>query len=203
MKRVMVIVRTGAAVAALVAITAQAADTPSADDLKRSIQERSQNIAEYRTLLDDSDQSVRLAALDVMLKSDDIAMRELAYRVGFSSTDQTMRAIALKHRISDLQTVVIKIELPKDASEIKKKTAAGWGGAYAFGIKVVDAKSGRFATAGSTATRGEGQVAGTTFDFSQTYCKGTFRLGDGAVLQGRLGCDRAWEGTYPGTIDLQ
>jgi hypothetical protein len=198
----MAIAQIAAAVAALVAIAAHA-DTPSDEDLKRSVHERSQQIAEYRKLLDDSDQSVRLAALDVMLKSDDLAMRELAYRVGFSSTDQTMRAIALKHRISDLQTVVIKIELPKDASEIEKKTAAGWGDAYAFGIKVVDEKSGRFATSGSTATRGEGQVVGTTFDFSQKYCKGTFRLGDGAVLQGSIGCKQGWAGTYPGTIDLQ
>ena len=54
MKRVMAIAQIAAAVAALVAIAAHA-DTPSAEDLKRSVQERSQQIAEYRKLLDDSD----------------------------------------------------------------------------------------------------------------------------------------------------
>jgi hypothetical protein len=57
----MAIAQTAAAVAALVAVAAHA-DTPSAEELKQSIQERSQKIAEYRKLLDDSDQSVRVAA---------------------------------------------------------------------------------------------------------------------------------------------
>ena len=56
----------------------------SAEELLKEINERKERINQFRALLNDPDQSTRLAALDVMLKSDDLAMKEVAYGIGFS-----------------------------------------------------------------------------------------------------------------------
>jgi hypothetical protein len=201
MKRPIAIVQALGVAVVLLSFTANA-DTPSADELKRSIQERAHRIAEYRALLNDPDQSVRLAALDTMLKSDDIAMRELAYAVAFVSTDPTMRAVALKHRIAGMQTVVITIASRKDASQNEKRVRDAWGGSYAFDIGGFQEKTGRFNTSGAN-TEGKGQVVGTTLEFSRQYCRGTFQLGEGAMLHGTLGCLSPITGEYGGTINLE
>jgi hypothetical protein len=189
-------------VAAAILSFAVNADTPNPEELKHSIEERAHKIAEYRALLNDSDQSVRLAALDVMLKSGDTAMQELAYAVAFASADEPMRAVALKNRIANLHSIVVTIDKPNDASANEKRVWNTWGGTYGFSITTFDEKTGRFATTGVN-TIGKGQVAGTTFEFVQQYCTGTFHLGKGAVLQGVLGCRTDLAGQYPGSINVQ
>lgn len=174
----------------------------NADALKQQIQERSANIKEFRALLNDPDQTVRLAALDTMLKSSDIAMRELAYSVGFSSADDAMRAVCLTNKIADMQTIVIKIGEMDNPTDTEKKTLSKWGGVYDFDIKAFDEKTGQFTTSGNY-KNGKGQVNGIGIEFSHPYCSGSFTLGDGASLNGELGCKGAWSGTYPGQIRLQ
>ena len=170
--------------------------------LKQQIQERSGRIKEFRTLLNDPDQSMRLAALDVMLKSNDVAMRELAYGVGFSSADDAMRAVCLKNKLADLQTIAIKIDKIGSPSDSQKKALGEWGGIYSFEIKKYDDKTGQFSSDGMY-RKGNGQVSGVGMQFSQTNCSGSFTLGDGAVLVGELGCKGGWSGIFPGQINLQ
>ena len=114
----------------------------TAEALKQQIQERSGKIKEFRAMLNDPDQTVRLAALDE------------------------------------------------------------WGGIYTFNVKTFDEKTGQFATTG-TYRNGTGQLNGTRVEFTQPYCNGTFKLGDGAVLEGELGCKGSWAGTFEGQIRLQ
>ena len=187
---------------ALLALSGIAVAETSAEALKRQIQERSAKIKEFRALLNDPDQTVRLAALDVMLKSEDLAMRELAYGVGFSSADDAMRAVCLRNKLADLTTVAIKIADISSATDQQKKALTDWGGVYTFELKSYDEKSGQFATAGSY-KKGKGQVTGTGIEFAQNYCTGSFTLGEGAELVGELGCKGGWGGTYPGSIRLQ
>lgn len=174
----------------------------SAEELKQQIHERSGKIKEFRALLNDPDQTVRLAALDVMLKSDDIAMRELAYGMGFNSADEAMRAVSLNNKFADQQMISVKMSEIASPSDTQKKALDAWGGIYTFDVKSFDEKTGQFMTSGSY-RKGTGQVNGTRMEFSQPYCSGTFQLGDGAVLEGELGCTGNWAGSYTGQINLQ
>jgi len=174
-----------------------------ADALKQQIQQRAQHIQEFRDLLNDPDQTIRLAALDAMLKSDDLAMREMAYGICFNSADETMRVVCLKNRLADLQTVTVQVDEIDNPTKQQQKALNDWGGVYSFEIKDYDEKTGQFTCAGGSYRNGKGQVAGSGIEFSQQYCQGSFRLVDGGVLEGDLGCVRGWLGTYPGRIRLQ
>ncbi len=174
----------------------------AAEALKRQIQERSGNMKEFRALLNDPDQTVRLAALDVMLKSDDVAMRELAFGVCFSSADEAMRAVCLKNKFADQKMISIKISDISSPSDTQKKALQDWGGIYTFTIKSFDEKTGQFVTKGQY-VNGTGQLNGTRIEFAQAYCNGTFELSDGAVLKGELGCRGSWAGNFDGQIHLQ
>ncbi|RRQ22353.1 hypothetical protein [Thiohalobacter thiocyanaticus] len=184
------------------AATPVAGGETSAEALKQQIQQRSQNIKEFRALLNDPDQTVRLAALDTMLKSDDVAMRELAYGVCFNSADQAMRVICLKNRFGDLRTVVISIKGIDNPTENQEKVLNEWNGTYSFEVSDYDEKTGQFTTTG-TYVQGKGQVTGTGIEFSQQYCNGGFQLVDGGTMEGELGCRSRWAGTYRGSIRLQ
>ncbi|MCB1800124.1 MAG: hypothetical protein KDI82_00405 [Gammaproteobacteria bacterium] len=181
--------------------TAALADD-SAEALLQKIQARADKIKEFRALLNNPDQTVRLAALDVMLKSSDVAMRELAYGVCFNSADQAMRGVCLINKMADLQTVAIRIDDIGDPTDSQKKALLEWGDNYVFTIENVDEKTGRFETKGSY-RNGAGQIAGTGIEFAQNYCSGSFVLADGAELVGELGCRGGWAGTFPGRIRLQ
>jgi hypothetical protein len=174
----------------------------TAEALKQQIQQRSGKIQEFRALLNDPDQTVRLAALDVMLKSDDIAMRELAYGMGFNSADQAMRAVCLKNKFADQKMISIMITDISSPSDSEKKALDAWGGIYSFDVKSFDEKTGQFTSAG-TYRKGTGQLNGTRMEFSQPYCNGAFTLGDGAVMTGELGCTASWSGKFAGKINLQ
>jgi len=174
----------------------------AAEALKRQIQERSGNMKEFRALLNDPDQTVRLAALDVMLKSDDVAMRELAFGVCFSSADEAMRAVCLKNKFADQKMISIKISDISSPSDTQKKALQDWGGIYTFTMKSFDEKTGQFVTKGQY-VNGTGQLNGTRIEFAQAYCNGTFELSDGAVLKGELGCRGGWAGNFGGQIHLQ
>ncbi|HKL25339.1 MAG TPA: hypothetical protein VJ910_03850 [Desulfuromonadales bacterium] len=187
----------------LTAVSAVGAELDAAA-LKQEIQQRAQTIREFRALLNDPDQTVRLAALDAMLKSDDIAMRELAYGICFNSADQAMRVVCLKNRFADLRTVAVALDNLGGPTEKQQKALADWGDVYDFEVQDYDEKTGQFTTSGESANyRGKGQVMGTGVTFSQRFCDGTFRLGEGGVLEGDLNCAKGWQGTYPGRISLQ
>lgn len=188
--------------AAAFTLTLPAHAQMSAADLKKQIQQRAGNIEEFRLLLNDPDQTVRLAALDVMLKSNDIAMRELAYGVCFNSADEAMRVVCLKNRFADLTTVGVQIGKIDSPSDTQSKALKEWGGIYNFEISEFDEKTGTFKTRG-THRAGTGQINGTGLVLSQAYCDGQLRLGEGGRMEGELGCRSNWTGTYPVFIQLQ
>jgi len=189
------------AVAGLLAAAAAGAQM-SAEDLKRKIQERSKRIDEFRTLLNDPDQNTRLAALDVMLNSDDLAMREVAFGTCFNSAEQAMRVLCLKNKLAQMKTVAVTIEDESEWSKSEAKALKDWGGRYVFEMATIDKNTGQFTTRGSH-RKGKGQITGTRVEFEQRFCNGSFRLVDGAVLEGELGCTSSWSGTFPARILLQ
>lgn len=170
-----------------------------ADALLAQIKARSEKTKQFRDLLNDPDQTTRLAALDVMLKSDDLAMRELAFSVGFSSADDAMRAVCLKNKFNYMKTLAIKLTAREKATENEKKTIERLGSSYPLNIREYDVNTGAITLAGS----GIGQVSGTGFEFNEGNCNGRFVLGDEPMLIGELSCIGGSVGIYPATIRLQ
>lgn len=175
----------------------------SAEELLNEISERKERINQFRALLNDPDQSTRLAALDVMLSSDDPAMKEIAYGIGFNSADEAMRALTLKGKFRDITMLPFTLDAGKDATETEKNTLEKLAGAYSFRLNEFDADSGRFTFTGSDASSSKhGQISGTRVSFQSRLCQGDLALGDGAVLAGELRCSGNFQGSYSATVSL-
>lgn len=174
----------------------------SAEELLKEINERKERINQFRALLNDPDQTTRLAALDVMLKSEDPAMKEIGYGAGFSSADDAMRALALKGKFRELTVLPLTLNPDDDPTENEKKILQQWAGTYRFQLTEFDDSTGRFTFKGGDST-GTGQVSGTGIEFESRYCRGQFTLGDGASLVGELRCQSGYQGRYIATARLQ
>jgi hypothetical protein len=176
----------------------------SAEELLKEISERKDRINQFRALLNDPDQSTRLAALDVMLKSDDLAMKEVAYGIGFNSADDAMRAVALKAKFRDITVMPFKVISGEEETESEKSTLKKWAGTYSFDLKEFNEDTGQFTFRGGDSSGiATGQVSGTGLKFAGIYCQGFFMLGDSANLVGELRCKNPYEGTYTATARLQ
>lgn len=177
----------------------------SAEELLKEINERKERINQFRALLNDPDQSTRLAALDVMLKSDDLAMKEVAYGIGFNSADDAMRALALKGKFRDVTVLPFKLTAGEKETEAEKSTLQKLANSYSFKLGEFHEDTGRFSFYGGDypPTKYNGQISGTGLEFQSRYCQGYFNLGDSANLIGELRCSGAFEGSYSATARLQ
>jgi len=173
------------------------------DDMLKQIQERAAKVKQYRELLGNPDQTIRISALDVMLKSDDHVMRELAFNLGFSSADDAMRAIALKNKIVYMKHLNFSLSLTKTPTEIEKKgILQKFSHAYSIDIQGYDINSGafKFGRYGKL----KGQVSGTGVSLQSTYCSANIALSEGATLTGTLKCTNSdYKGSYLMELQLQ
>lgn len=177
----------------------------SADELLARAQERAAKIAEYREVLNNPDQNVRLAALDIMLQSDDPVMREVAYNQGFISADDTMRAVTLRNRLSDLSEFTFQLSLTDNPTEVEKQAiTAEFQGIYGVRIQEYELDTGKVIQFNGR-SQNTGQVSGTSLvlNFGVKHCRGDFTLGDGPVLEGTITCDvKRYAGTYKAKAKL-
>ena len=162
-----------------------------AESMAAQIKKRATETAELKALLNDPDQSMRLAALDTMLKSDDTAMRALAYNVGLNSADDAIRSITLRNKFNELSTLALNVTLPKGAEkqsiEYFQKYAGG--GIYSLTIDKYDEKKGNFTfTDQSNSSGRKGSVSGLTLSFRGYYCSGNLILNEESEYQGNLNC---------------
>ncbi|AOY86729.1 hypothetical protein BKP64_00245 [Marinobacter salinus] len=176
----------------------------SAEELLKEIDARKERINQFRALLNDPDQSTRLAALDVMLKSDDLAMKEVAYGIGFNSADEATRALALKGKFRDVKVLPFRLTTGEPQTDTEKNTIRKWAGAYGFELREFNEDTGQFTFRGDDYPNRDklGQVNGTGVEFQAQYCRGYFNLGDSASLVGELRCTGPYEGTYPAKARL-
>lgn len=177
----------------------------SAADIVAQAQQRAATIQEYRALLSNPDQNVRVAGLDVMLASDDAAMREIAFNLAFASADDTMRAIALRNKLRYLKNLNFQMTLREGASEKEVKAISQvFGHSYPMILDKYDANSGAFTFAKSY---GSGQVSGTGISFNDNYakCNATLALGDGPILEGSMNCiaNNGRQGSFLLSLTLQ
>lgn len=182
-----------------------AVSQPSAEELMAQAKERAARIAEYRDILNNPDQNVRLAALDIMLQSDDPVMREVAYKQGFISADDTMRAVALRNRLNDLREFTFQLSLTDSPTEVEKQAIVEeFQGIYGIQIREYDVNSGKVVKFNDY-HQNSGQVSGISLvlNFEAKRCRGDFTLGDGPVLEGTITCsNKRYAGTYKATAKL-
>lgn len=160
----------------------------NAEDILRQAQERAAKINEYKALLTNPDQNVRVAGLDVMLKSADPAMREIAFNIAFASADDTMRAIALRNKFLYQQTLNFQLSLQDNPTEIEQRAVTEqFANVFLIQLDSYDANNGAFKFRSSY---GNGQVSGIGMDFNDTYrkCSANLTLGDEPQLEGQLNC---------------
>jgi len=165
----------------------------SAESMAEKIKKRSAEMAEVKALLNDPDQSTRLAAMDMMLKSSDTAMKEQAYSAGFNSADDAVRAIALRNKLNEIASLTLYFTLPEAATEADKKTYQKFGGSLTLVMDKYDEKTAKF-TAASTKEAGynkPGNVSGLTLSFGTYYCSGTLLLNEQSELAGNVNCSGA------------
>ena len=171
----------------------------SSDDMLKQIQERAAKVKQFKELLNNPDQTIRVSALDVMLKSNDQVMRELAFNQGFSSADAAMNAIALKNKINYMQQLNFTLKLTDNPTEEEKKSITEYySNKYSIQISEYDLNTGSF-----TFRAGKGQVSGaqvSTQYSAGTRCSSNSRLSDSALLKGTLKCSN---GNYLMELQLQ
>ena len=174
----------------------------SSDDMLKQIQERAAKVKQFKELLNNPDQTVRVSALDVMLKSNDPVMRELAFNLGFSSADAAMNAIALKNKIKYMKQLNFNLTLTDSPTALEKKAIQEtFSNNYYIEIKDYDSNTGSFLT---HRYRGKGQVSGSEISTISKDCSTNVRVSDGASLKGVLKCSHPnFQGNYSMELQLQ
>jgi hypothetical protein len=182
----------------LVATTLTSANVV-AESLADQIKKRAGVIGEVKALLNNSDPSIRIAALDTMLKSNDTAMRETAYSMGLNSADDTLRAIALRNKFNELKVMHIAISLPEGADEKVKKVFNDYGGALSLNIKSYDEKTGRFVFNTRFVNGKDGNVSGLALQFESKYCQANMAFNEESVYSGSMTCEKT---IFPVTFSI-
>lgn len=183
-----------------------AADSGTDRSLANRITQRAEALKQYRDLLANPDQNIRLAALDEMTKSDSPTVRELAYKIGFSSPDETMRSLALYSIFSRRLSEVIVHVTNMDA--VPESFAKTFGSRLALGIRNFDHAKGQFVVATPWPGSRGGQVSGLSVVFTKGNryeenpgCNLNLHLEDGAILKGEMLCG-GFSGPVQVTIKL-
>ncbi len=159
----------------------------SASEIIEQARERARNIEEFKGVLNDPDQNVRLAAFEVMVTNDDPLMRELALDTGLASTDQVLRGLAFKHAVLGLDQLVLTLEknesAPKKVQERTEVYLERYGQKLVINIDTseVDLNRGYFAYGNQT-----GNISGTVMTFDYGNYLGDLRLQDDNSLAGQV-----------------
>lgn len=150
---------------------------------------RAKKIDEIKAVLNDPDQTVRLAAFEAMVGSGDPLMRDLAIQAGFAASDSTMRALAFKHALLGLDRLVFALAVdegePKERIEHSKAVLERTGSTASIGFdrKRTDVARGNFYRPGFDYS---GKVEGLAVTFNFGEISGELRLQDDNTLLGRV-----------------
>ncbi len=162
----------------------------SASEIIEQARERARNIEEFKSVLNDPDQNVRLAAFEVMVTNGDPLMRELALDTGFASTDQVLRGLAFKHAVLGLEQLVLTLEKDKSApKKVQERTDAyleqrGQKLVIDIDMGEVDLNRGYFVH--PRYENQTGNISGTVMTFDYGNYIGDLRLQDDNSLAGQV-----------------
>lgn len=74
-----------------------------------AIRKQAAQMAEFRSLLADPDQNVRLLAMREAIRSGDVAQREMAIEAGLASNESAMMSVALSGMLTNIQQIVLEV----------------------------------------------------------------------------------------------
>ncbi|MEQ8859936.1 MAG: hypothetical protein RIC56_14935 [Pseudomonadales bacterium] len=170
-------------------LDAIAAQTSAAEIIEQA-RARARQIDEIKQVLNDPDQTVRLAAFEAMVGSGDPLMRELALDAGFASSDEVLRGQALKHAILGLEQLSITLSPDPAAPQAVQQRVQNYlektGASFILNIdtKDVDLGKGAFHQAGNASRNGN--VSGLVVTFDYQYHTGELHLTDDNTLAGTI-----------------
>lgn len=163
------------------------------------IKKRAAEINELKSLIQSSDQALRLAAIDTMQNSNDIAMRELAFSAGVQSSDEAVVALTIRNKFTEIDNFSVVLTKPEDGGKNMEKYN-DLGGRVMFKIRAYDKAKGTFTndTDFSTTTK-QSTISGLNLILESRYCKGELKLADDLVYRGMMTCDNF---QFPAEINI-
>ncbi len=164
-------------------------------DLLAKIRANASQYNEFKQLLNNPDQSIRIAAFDGMVNSGDSALRNIALDEALTNTDSTLQALAFKEIIMGLDVLNFSIALSENVSEKGKKIVTKWSSTYGltFWSDKRNKETGSFEGRTTDHHTGmNGNISGLEIIFSSNSqnCMGKATLTAGAILKGTLACPR-------------
>jgi hypothetical protein len=170
--------------------------------LVEQIKARAAEISELKTLLNNPDSAVRIAAIDVMQGSDDLAMREMGFSAGINSSDEAIVALTIRNKFKEIKNFTIEFELPKDANEKIKNVFKKLGsGQLPYYVKSYDPMTATMVTntVASNNYNANSSISGTKLHLKSVNTNGAFSLNDEAMYVGYITYD---ETTFASKIQL-
>jgi len=168
-------------------------------DLLAKIRANAGQYNEFKQLLNNPDQSIRIAAFDGMVNSGDSALRNIALDEALVNTDSTVQALALKEVIMDLDVLNFSIVLADSVSEESKAVVNKWASSYGLTFFQKNKEKGVFSGKSTDSIQRTsskkgfgGNISGLKVFFSSEdlVCMGDVVLTAGAILKGTLACPK-------------
>jgi len=168
-------------------------------DLLAKIRANAGQYNEFKQLLNNPDQNIRIAAFDGMVNSGDSALRNIALDEALANTDSTLQALALKEIIMDLDVLNFSIVLPENASEESKAVVNKWTSSYGLTFFQKNKEEGVFSGKSTDSIQRTGSKKGfggnlsglkVFFSSEGLACMGDVVLTAGAILKGTLACPK-------------
>jgi hypothetical protein len=158
------------------------------ESLAEQIKARAGEINELKSLLNNPDSSVRIAAIDVMQNSEDIAMREMGFSAGINSSDEAVVAITIRNKFKEIKNFNIQLVLPSDApEELKKFYNEKLGGQIGFSITSYDPATATFRNGTTYSNQPTtSTISGRVLHLRSYYGKGTFVLNEELMFVGEF-----------------
>lgn len=116
---------------ALVSLPATAADA------LLEIQERAKYLDDYQALLQHSNPSVRLAAVEKALDGNDVEVRTLALETALAGDDERIQTAALRWLLETRKKLPVTFILPDSASDAQQWAYQNWHGMVLEGIQLI------------------------------------------------------------------
>lgn len=152
------------------------------------IKKRAAEINELKSLVNDADSAMRLAAIDTMQISEDLAMKEMAFSAGFNSSDEAVVALTIRNRFSEIDNFLVVLVKPEEDGKPQDKYKE-YGGQVMMKILGYDKSKGTLTTIDHfNNSKRQTTISGTNLFVESNYCQGGFSLADDLVYRGNITC---------------
>ena len=97
------------------------ASQPLAKANPEAIRARANQVKEFQKLMNESDSTVRISAIESMLHHEDGLIRDLGFELGFASSDFAVRSLALRTKLFQSKQIVFELGEFIDAKGVRSR----------------------------------------------------------------------------------